>query len=218
MIKGTKAGLTLHLDDSCSYSELLLELNEKLSTSYHEQVERPLISVRVQTGNRYLTEEQEEEIKYLVRHKNNLIVDKIESNVITKEEATKRLEEMEIIPVAKIIRSGQVLEVPGDLLLIGDVNPGGMVKAGGNIYILGALKGVAHAGCNGNKEAVIAASAMAPSQLRISELINRSPDYFVNKQREMQCAYISENGKITVDRLQTLMRLRPSLTRLKGGL
>ena len=44
--------------------------------------------------------------------------------------------------VARIIRSGQVLQVAGDLLLIGDVNPGGTVIAGGNIFIMGALKGL----------------------------------------------------------------------------
>ena len=42
------------------------------------------------------------------------------------------------------------IKVPGDLLLIGDVNPGGTVMAGGNIFIMGSLKGIAHAGCYGN--------------------------------------------------------------------
>ena len=65
----------------------------------------------------------------------------IQSNVITKEEVEKMKEEQEITSVSKIIRSGQILQVPGDLLLIGDVNPGGTVIAGGNIFIMGAIKG-----------------------------------------------------------------------------
>lgn len=65
---------------------------------------------------------------------------------MTKDEANRLKAESEIISVAKIVRSGQVLETEGDLLLIGDVNPGGMVKAGGNIFILGSLRGIAHAG------------------------------------------------------------------------
>ena len=48
--------------------------------------------------------------------------------------------------MTRVISSGQVFEVPGDLLLIGDVNPDGTVRAGGNIYIMGQLKGIAHAG------------------------------------------------------------------------
>ena len=82
-------------------------------------------------------------------------------------------QEQEIVSVSRIVRSGQVLKVPGDLLLIGDVNPGGTVMAGGNIFVMGILKGIAHAGCNGNEEAVIAASSLKPSQLRIGEHINR---------------------------------------------
>lgn len=153
-IKGTKDGLTLHLDDSCSYEDLKKELNHKLTESSRSNEDR-LISVLVHTGNRYLSKAQEEELKELIRQKKNLVVESIRSNVLTKVEAEKLKQDDEIISVAKIIRSGQVLEVPGDLLLIGDVNPGGTVKAGGNIFILGALKGIAHAGYNGDKNAVI---------------------------------------------------------------
>jgi septum site-determining protein MinC len=217
IIKGTKDGLTLHLDDSCSYGELKRELDLKLSESSRAGEDR-LISVRVQVGNRYLTEEQQEELKEIIRQKKNLVVESISSNVITKEEAENRKEENEIVSVAKMIRSGQVLEVPGDLLLVGDVNPGGTVMAGGNIFIMGALKGIAHAGCHGNKEAVVVASLMKPSQLRISDCINRAPDKDQDDvKREMECAYIDENEQITVDRLQVLMHLRPNITRLQGG-
>jgi septum site-determining protein MinC len=139
--------------------------------------------------------------------------------VITREEAERLRQETEIVPVAKVIRSGQVLEIRGDLLLIGDVNPGGTVKATGNIFVMGALKGVAHAGSEGNNESVIAASVMKPSQLRISDCINRAPDHVPeDENRLMECAYISDNQQIVVDRLQVLMKKRPNLTRFEGGL
>jgi septum site-determining protein MinC len=146
------------------------------------------------------------------------VVDEIVSNVITKEEAERLIAETEVMTVSRIIRSGQVLEVPGDLLLIGDVNPGGTVMAGGNIFIMGTLKGMAHAGCYGNEQAVIAASNMKPSQLRISDCLNRAPDSVQsNEKREMECAYIDDERQIIVDRLQVLIQLRPNLTRLEGG-
>lgn len=217
MIKGTKDGLILHLDDSCSYEELKKELDIKLAESSRSREDR-LITVKVQVGNRYLTKEQEEELKELIRQKKNLVVDSITTNVITKEEAAKLKEETEIVSIAKIIRSGQVLHVPGDLLLVGDVNPGGTVIAGGNIYIMGTLRGVAHAGFHGNKEAIIAASVMSPSQLRIAACITRAPDHVQDQEkRDMECAYINEQDQITVDRLQVLMHLRPNITRLEGG-
>ncbi|MDE3839766.1 septum site-determining protein MinC [Bacillus methanolicus] len=217
-IKGTKSGLTLYLDDTCSYDDLKKELNEKLSVAYRANEDRQLISVKVKVGNRYLTDEQKAEIKELIRYKKNLVVEEIETNVMTIEEAERLKSESEIVTVAKIVRSGQVLEVPGDLLLIGDVNPGGTVMAGGNIFIMGALKGIAHAGCLGNKQAIIAAFVMKPSQLRIGDCINRAPDqYPEGEPREMECAYIDENNQIVVDRIQALMHLRPELTRLEGG-
>jgi septum site-determining protein MinC len=218
-IKGTKEGLVLHLDDSCSYEELKRELDLKLSANSRTQDERHVTSVKVEIGNRYLIESQREELKNLILQKKNFVVDDIESNVITKEEAEQLMAETEVLTVSRIIRSGQVLEVPGDLLLIGDVNPGGTVIAGGNIFIMGTLKGMAHAGCFGNDQAVITASSMKPSQLRISDCLNRAPDNNSqnNEKREMECAYIDENRQIIVDRLQVLIQLRPNLTRLEGG-
>jgi septum site-determining protein MinC len=218
MIKGTKEGLTLHLNDQCSFIELKKELDEKLSVHHMDHEESPLLSVRIQLGNRYLTSDQQEELKELVRDKRNLVVEEISSSVITKEEASKHQKESEIHSIAAIIRSGQVLEVPGDLLLVGDVNPGGTVKASGNIFILGALKGIAHAGCEGNHEAAIVASFMTPSQLRIAECFNRAPDkYSDDEQHQMECAYIDESNQIVIDRLQVLKHLRPNITRFKGG-
>jgi septum site-determining protein MinC len=217
-IKGTKDGLTLHLDDSCSFQELLQDLEEKLSLNHRQDENSPLVPVRLKVGNRYLTEQQENELKNLIRSKKHLVVEAIDSNVISKEEAIQLRKKTEIVSVSKIVRSGQVLEVEGDLLLIGDVNPGGMVRAGGNIFILGALRGIAHAGCFGNKEAVIAASLMKPTQLRISDIMNRAPEEYEQEGNEMECAYIDENDTITIERLQILQRLRPNLTRLEGGI
>jgi septum site-determining protein MinC len=217
-IKGTKDGLTLHLNDDCSFEEITKELDEKLSAGLLTNEDRALIPVRLETGHRYLTKTQQDELKALIRKKKQLIVEEINSLVITKEEADKQREENGMVTITKIVRSGQIIEVPGNLLLIGDVNPGGTVKAGGNIFIMGALKGVAHAGCYGNDQAVIAASSMKPSQLRISDSLNRAPDYSNSEEKhEMECAYIDINKKIVIDRLQGLMHLRPNLTRLEGG-
>ncbi|MCP8967318.1 septum site-determining protein MinC [Ectobacillus ponti] len=217
VIKGTKEGLTLHLDDTCSFEEVLRELDEKLSTHLYDGGDRPLLEVQVKVGNRYLTAEQEEQLRTLVRAKKNLVVDVIESNVITREQALHWKRETEIVPITKMVRSGQVLQVDGDLLLLGDVNPGGTIMAGGNIFVMGALRGVAHAGCYGDRQAVIAASLMNPLQLRISDVMNRTPDY-KGAGQAMECAYIDEQDRIVVDRIQHLTHLRPNLMRLERGI
>ena len=73
------------------------------------------------------------------------------------------------------VRSGEYLESPGDLLILGDVNPGAKVSAEGNIIIWGRLLGIAHAGKNGNSKATISALQLRPVQLRIAKKIARGP-------------------------------------------
>jgi len=73
--------------------------------------------------------------------------------------------------INKNVRAGQLIEHRGDVIVIGDVNPGAEIRAGGNIVILGALKGVAWAGYPGNTEAVVVAMKMEPQQLRIGNII-----------------------------------------------
>lgn len=217
-IKGTKSGLTLHLDDTCSFTELLGELDEKLSHKQYRYEGGQLLGVRLEVGNRFITKDQEEMLRKLIREKKQLVVETIESNVITKKQAIEWKKETEITSISKVIRSGQVLQVSGDLLLIGDVNPGGKVIAGGNIFIMGALRGIAHAGSLGNKNAIIAASLMKPGQLKISDIMGRAPDHYTKSGNEMECAFIDANDQIIIDRLQLLSHIRPSLTRLERGM
>ena len=73
------------------------------------------------------------------------------------------------------MRSGVILDHPGNLVVVGDVNPGAEVRAGGNIVILGRLRGIAHAGI-GREHGFILALRLEPQQLRIGRLAARSPD------------------------------------------
>ena len=73
------------------------------------------------------------------------------------------------------VRSGEYIESPGDLLILGDVNPGAKVSAEGNIIIWGRLLGIAHAGSKGDLYATISALQLRPVQLRIAKKIARGP-------------------------------------------
>jgi septum site-determining protein MinC len=79
--------------------------------------------------------------------------------------------------VGRTLRSGQRVAHSGNVVLLGDVNPGAEVVAGGNIIIVGSLRGVAHAGTPDNRQAIVVALKFMPTQLRIADLIARSPDY-----------------------------------------
>jgi len=74
------------------------------------------------------------------------------------------------------LRSGQTLETKDSLVIIGDVNPGASVIAGGNIIVIGALKGSVAAGSNGNYHSFVMALSMEPIQIQIADIIARSPD------------------------------------------
>ena len=69
------------------------------------------------------------------------------------------------------LRSGQKLETEGSIVILGDVNSGAEVIASDNIVVLGNLRGLAHAGAKGNKQAIIAAGLLDTVQIRISNIV-----------------------------------------------
>lgn len=74
------------------------------------------------------------------------------------------------------IRSGNILQSKGHLVVIGDVNEGAELYAVGNIVVMGALKGMAHAGCEGDDNAFIIANQLKSTQIRISKHISIKAD------------------------------------------
>lgn len=69
------------------------------------------------------------------------------------------------------LRSGQRLETEGSIVILGDVNSGAEVVASDNIVVLGNLRGLAHAGAKGNKNAIVAAGNLDTVQIRIANVI-----------------------------------------------
>jgi septum site-determining protein MinC len=81
-----------------------------------------------------------------------------------------------ILYLRQTLRSGQSVSHKGHLIIVGDVNPGAEVVADGDITVWGSLRGIAHAGINGDVAAEIRALRLEPIQLRIAHAIARSPD------------------------------------------
>ena len=82
----------------------------------------------------------------------------------------------EDLVVRRTLRSGQRLRHPGDVVIIGDVNPGAELIAGGDIVVWGRARGILHAGALGDENAVICALDLSPMQLRIAGYISISPE------------------------------------------
>lgn len=73
--------------------------------------------------------------------------------------------------VRKTLRSGYLVSHQGHIVILGDVNPGAEIVAGGSVIVWGKLRGVVHAGAEGDKNSVVCALELNPTQLRIAEYI-----------------------------------------------
>jgi septum site-determining protein MinC len=94
----------------------------------------------------------------------------------------------------RTLRSGTRIEFPGHVVVMGDVNPGAEIVAEGNIVIWGRLRGMVHAGSNGNTGAVVCALDLSPTQLRIADEVVTTLSAQEAPKPEM--ARINAQGKI----------------------
>ena len=78
--------------------------------------------------------------------------------------------------INQTLRSGQVIESDGNVVIIGDCHPGSEIRAIGDITVWGILSGIAHAGYKGNNSAKVRALKMNAVQLRIGDCYSRRPD------------------------------------------
>ncbi|MDD3149221.1 MAG: septum site-determining protein MinC [Candidatus Gastranaerophilales bacterium] len=94
------------------------------------------------------------------------------------------------------LRSGQTIEFDGNIVVIGDCNPGSEIIASGDVTIWGILSGIAHAGAKGNRSASIRALKINAIQLRLADLYARRPDKVHMEKIEKPDAYVPEEAKI----------------------
>jgi len=97
----------------------------------------------------------------------------------------------------RTLRSGTRIEFAGHVIVLGDMNPGAEIIAEGNVIIWGRLRGMVHAGSKGNKEAVICALDLSPTQLRIADETSAILKPQQNPKPEI--ARINENGKLQAE-------------------
>lgn len=204
MIKGVKEGLLFLLDDECTFEALLQELRHKLEKTHQQLLSGPLIHVHIKLGARDVTDEQKEQLTSIIRAQGNLMIGSIESKSSGGADVNDK-EKLKVMTC--IVRSGQTVEHDGDLLLIGDVNPGASLLCTGDIYVLGALRGMAHAGTGGREDVIIATSLMRPTQLRIGDVVSRPPEEWATGDASMEFAYLNE-GTMQIDKLSQLYRIR----------
>jgi len=91
------------------------------------------------------------------------------------------------------LRSGNKIEYDGTVIILGDLNAGAEVIAKDNVIVLGTIRGLAHAGANGNKEAIIVANGILTPQLRIADMFLELEKKDVEEETLKKRAYIKED-------------------------
>ncbi len=196
IIKGNKEGLNvvINMNHFSDFDDMLESLIDKLSKGKKFYKGS---TIKITTELKYINERESRKLKEILFDE-FLISDCIfqdQEDAISKvftgiyEGKTKFLR--------KTIRSGQSINYPGNVVIVGDVNPGAEIYAAGNIIVLGNLRGVVHAGTNGNEKAIIAAFKLEPQILRIGSLVTRSPEDELKPQYP-EVAKI-KNGSIIVE-------------------
>ncbi len=190
-----KGKIVIKIKEEATYEEIEEELSKKLpklKDMYKE--EKNPISVE----GKILKIKEMEDIR-------NLISQKIDVNI-----SFESPEELGLAGIKKVyeqdvadsitrlfrgsLRSGQKLEFEGSLVIIGDVNSGAEVIASDNIVIVGALRGLAHAGAKGNKKAIIAANSIEGPQIRIANMVKEIEKEDIETRK--QYAYVEGDAVI----------------------
>ena len=117
----------------------------------------------------------------------DLTIAKVETNLHGGEQA---------VLFRRTMRSGFSIEHIGHVIIIGDINPGAEVTAGGDIIVWGRARGILHAGSGGNAEAVVCALDLSPTQLWIAGKIAGTPQRRGKAQPEMARL---QNGQVIIE-------------------
>lgn len=217
-IKGTRNGLLLTMEPGTPFSDLIGALASRLaeapaffrgaSLSVDTTRRKLLVSERLQLedllAHYYMSVASIEQGKTKHKERPRTIPLLSEETppveiLVTKEtlEAHDPRESSDTLFLHRTVRSGQAIHHSSNVVVLGDVNPGAEIVAGGDIIVWGVLRGMVHAGYPDNANALVCSLLLSPVQLRIAHLLSRPPEGFEAQPRP-EIASI-KNGQIVVE-------------------
>lgn len=196
-IKGSPKGILISIDD-VDYTKGREELEEKLTEAQeffkdatlsvfltsNTLTEAELFFLR-DTVTRTLTDTQ---VTFTKSEPKMLPQKHSEFDALAADEGVTKF-------IRQTVKSGETVEYQHGLVVLGDVEAGGKVVAGGNIFVMGTLAGFAHAGVGGKRDAIVAAMHFVPEALLIGEVSiqgNHNPMRHLFSKKPA-FAYIKEN-------------------------
>lgn len=224
-IKGTRNGLLLTLEPGTPFEELLSALAERLSESpsffrgasltvdtthrtlrknERKLLEDLLAHYQMSVSSTEMVTEKRRAARTITLPLPNTEPSLTMEGVMAKMNDTEQeqrerdtREFADTLFLRRTVRSGQAIHHRSNIVVLGDVNPGAEIVAGGDIIVWGVLRGMVHAGYPDNEDALVCSLQLAPVQLRIAHLLSRPPDGFEAQPRP-EVATIRQ-GQIVVE-------------------
>lgn len=208
MLKGNKSGIRIILDDELSFEELLEKVTEKFQNNADFLGDNRVV---VAFDGRELSDEEEAVLLHTIQENSKLQIVCVIDEDEEREALYERTLQEKLMAIDSNsgqffkgnLRSGQVMEFETSIVILGDVNVGAQVVSTGNVVVLGKLNGTVYAGASGKEDAFIVATKMNPIQIRISDVIARTPDEKETPSNVTRIAYLRE-GAIYMDDLSRM--------------
>lgn len=191
--------IIIRIKDDAIITDVLSELEEKLPDlkKFYQEARTPILV----TG-KILKLSEIDNIQNLIQKELKVRVDFETPRTLglhgIKKTFKKDIETSETKFYKGSLRSGQKIEFEGSIAILGDVNDGAEVIAEDNIIVVGALRGMAHAGAKGNEKAIIAAHTIESPQVRIASMIKERSREEIDIERYAYC-YINDDGIIDME-------------------
>lgn len=187
-IRGLKSGLQLSFAKGASFEDVQANILNKLEMGSNFFIRGTTVFM----PKGYFTEEQNETLRRMF-HRHGMLFSydykqpnfsapvrekPVEVEQPAKFEQPQQVERKAspMLVINKTIRGGQEVRSESSVLICGNVNPGAQVISGGSVDIRGTCRGIVHAGIYGDETAFVVADKLMPMQIRIANVIARSPD------------------------------------------
>jgi len=209
--KGTAEGLVVTIPEEMETDLIMDQIARKIKAA--EKFFRGA-KLKVIYRGKKLTEDEEKKLVDIMVENSGVTIEGIRHEVVPSPVEAEKPANISGIPIRRIffkdlevgpckfvrgtVRSGTRILFEGNVVVIGDANPGSEIVASGNVVVFGALRGRVHAGADGNRDAFVAALKLAPTQLRIGDIITRCPDTTGEDEIQPEIATVRD-GKIYVE-------------------
>ncbi|MBM7623099.1 septum site-determining protein MinC [Sporohalobacter salinus] len=198
-----EGNLIIELDDELGFQRLIKNLKQKVVQAEGFFINSKL---KIKLNNRKLDKEEKDQLIGIFDSLKGLsVIEIVRDSILDKAEEIDGDSELPTLLLDRTLRSGQSITYEGNVVIKGDVNPGAEVVAKGDILVMGAFRGIGHAGAGGREEATIVAFRLQPLQLRIANKISRAPDdesnYSVDYSDRPEIALV-KGGTILIKKLK----------------